>query len=83
MQDKYLKELDEQYEFLQTSKKAKKFQILRSIRLLQKFWRFYFRMKRKIICNRIGGWYKEVKVNKREMKSKFKKIKRDLAARKI
>ena len=68
MQEHYLKELDDQYEFLQSSKKAKKFQILRSIRMLQKFWRFHFRMKRKITCNKIGSWYKYVKQNKSQIK---------------
>jgi len=34
MQDKYLRELEEDYEFMQNTKKAKKFQIIRSIRKL-------------------------------------------------
>jgi len=59
MQEKYMKELEDQYDFMQNEKKARKFQIVRSITKLQKFWRFYYRMKKRIAANKIGSWYRE------------------------
>lgn len=53
--------LENQYEGLQKMKKAKKLKIIRSIRMIQKFWRFKYREKIKIACNKIGSAYKQYK----------------------
>lgn len=79
-----MKLLDDHYQEKQTHKKAKKFQIVLMIRKIQKFWRFYIRMKKKILANRIGGWYKELQRNKKSEKMvKKKRLKSLFAARKI
>jgi len=83
LQDIYMQQLDEQYSYLHNEKKAKKFQIVRSIRLIQKFWRFHHRMRKIIICNRIGSWYRDRKKQHSEIRIRFKGIKSQIAAKKI
>lgn len=68
---------------MQNTKKAKKYQILKAIRKLQKFWRFYYRMKMKIICNKISSWYKQRRMQKSSHRRRIQYLKREQAAKKI
>ena len=74
MQEKYMKELEDQYDFMQNEKKARKFQIVRSITKLQKFWRFYYRMKKRIAANKIGSWYRERRYQISDFRDKMKEL---------
>lgn len=69
LQQRYLQELESKYQDKQSEKKAKKLVILRSIKKIQKFWRFFARMKKLIASNKIGSWFKLILEKRRQLKT--------------